>query len=280
MTGATPLAIEPASPDGGFTALIQKVAAERGFACGSYKERCLRRRIAVRMRAKAVHSYADYMRVLDTDPDEYDRLVDTLTINVTKLFRNWDVYEAIARAVVPVVWEQGAERMRVWSAGCASGEEPYSIGALFHRHARERRQLARLDALEILATDIDSRILEVARRATYDDAAFADTPSALRAAYFSSGTPATVVPEVRELITFARHDLLRDPMPRQNLDLIVCRNVIIYFDRDSQEQLFERFVDALAPGGFLVLGKVETLLGSARGALESVEARARIFRRP
>jgi chemotaxis methyl-accepting protein methylase len=263
-----------------FSALTAKISRDRGFGCASYKDKCLKRRIAVRMRARGVHTYSDYARMLDTDPTEYDRLLDALTINVTKLFRNWDVYEAIARAVVPVVWEQGTERIRAWSAGCASGEEPYSIGALFHRHARERRQLARLGALEILATDIDSRILDVARRATYDDAAFADTPSALRDAYFSSGTPATVVPEVRELITFARHDLLRDPVPRQNLDLIVCRNVIIYFDRDSQEQLFERFVDALAPGGFLVLGKVETLLGSARGALESVEPRARIFRRP
>jgi chemotaxis methyl-accepting protein methylase len=280
MTGASPVAVEPASPDADFAALIQKIAVERGFACASYKERCLRRRIAVRMRARAVHTYSDYMRVLDADPDEYDRLVDTLTINVTKLFRNWDVYEAIARTVVPAVWARGSERMSVWSAGCASGEEPYSIGALFHRYARERRELARLETLEILATDIDSRILEIARRATYDEAAFADTPRELRAPYFSSGTPSTVVPDVRALITFARHDLLREPVPRKHLDLIVCRNVVIYFDRESQERLFERFVDALVPGGFLVLGKVETLLGSARGALENVEPRARIFRRP
>lgn len=279
MTGASPVMLEPASPDADFDALIQKIAAERGFACASYKQRCLRRRIAVRMRARAVHTYADYMRVLDADPDEYDRLVDTLTINVTKLFRNWDVYEAVARTVVPSVWERGTDRMRVWSAGCASGEEPYSIGALFHRHARERRELERLSHLEILATDIDARVLDIARRATYDEAAFADTPPDLRARYFTAGTPATVVPDVKALITFARHDLLRDPAPRRDLDLIVCRNVIIYFDRDSQERLFERFVDALAPGGFLVLGKVETLLGSARAALESVEPRARIFRR-
>src|SRR5690606_23003079 len=155
------------------------------------------------------------------------------------------------------------DRIGVWSAGCASGEEPYSIVALFHRHARQQRELDRLRRLEILATDIDERILALARRGAYDDAAFADTPRELRAAYFSAGAPAAVVPDVRALVTFARHDLLRDPVPRQALDLIVCRNVIIYFDRESQERLFERFVEALAPGGFLVLGKVETLLGSA-----------------
>ena len=272
--------LEEATRDADFEALIRKVAAERGFACASYKERCLRRRIAVRMRAKAVHTYPDYMRVLDSDPDEYDRLVDTLTINVTKFFRNWDVYDAVARTVVPAVWERGAaEPIQVWSAGCASGEEPYSLAALFHRHARERRQQERLSRLGILATDIDARVLDVARRATYEEGAFADTPHDLRAMYFSSGTPATVSPDLRRLITFAHHDLLREEVPRRSLHLIVCRNVIIYFDRESQERLFERFVDALAPGGFLVLGKVETLLGSARGALESVEPRARIFQR-
>jgi chemotaxis methyl-accepting protein methylase len=89
-----------------------------------------------------------------------------------------------------------------------------------------------------------------------------------------------VTPDLRSLVTFAQHDLLREEAPRRNLQLIVCRNVIIYFDRDSQERLFERFVDALAPGGYLVLGKVETLLGSARAALASVDAKSRIFRRP
>ena len=267
-------------PDTEFLALTRKIADERGFACGSYKERCLRRRIAVRMRAKAVHTFRDYMRVLDADPDEYERLIETLTINVTKLFRNWDVYEAIASTVIPAVWSGPRERMHVWSAGCASGEEPYSLGALFHRHARARQELQRLRALEIVATDIDQRILDLARNATYEEPAFGDAPADLRAAYFSPGSPSTVVPEVRELVTFARHDLLRDPPPRASFDLIVCRNVIIYFDRDSQERLFERFAAARAPGGFLVLGKVETLLGPARAALQSVEPRARIFRRP
>jgi chemotaxis methyl-accepting protein methylase len=220
------------------------------------------------------------MRVLDGDPDEYERLIEALTINVTKLFRNWDAYHAIAGTVVPELWKRRRERIQVWSAGCASGEEPYSLGALFHRHARERQELERLRSVEIVATDIDARILEIARHATYDEAAFGDTPTDLRAAYFSPGAPATVVPEVRALVTFGRHDLLSHPAPRPAFDLIVCRNVIIYFDRESQERLFERFASALAPGGFLVLGKVETLLGPARAVLESVDPRARIFRRP
>ena len=271
---------ESAAHDAEFAALTRKIADERGFACGSYKERCLRRRIAVRMRAKGVHTYRDYMLAIDDDADEYEKLLDALTINVTKLFRNWDVYDAMARLVVPSILAPKRDRVRVWSAGCASGEEPYSLGMLLHRHAQEHGGVERLASVEIVATDIDSRILEVARRATYEEAAFSDTPAQLREAYFSPGIPAAVVPVVRGLVTFARHDLLADAPPRAAFELIVCRNVIIYFDRASQEMLFDRFVQALAPGGFLVLGKVETLLGTARAALESVDARARIFRRP
>ena len=108
-----------------FASLTEKISRERGFACAAYKARCLQRRIGVRMRARAVHTYADYARVLDADPREYDLLLDALTINVTKLFRNWETYAAMAREVVPALWSRGDRPLRVWSAGCASGEEPY-----------------------------------------------------------------------------------------------------------------------------------------------------------
>ena len=106
--------------DAEFAALTAKIARDRGFGCASYKEKCLRRRIAVRMRARGVHSYLDYARVLDTDGTEYDRLLDALTINVTKLFRNPETYAAVAQKVVPELWSRG-EPLSVWSAGCSSG---------------------------------------------------------------------------------------------------------------------------------------------------------------
>src|SRR5919107_900922 len=114
----------------GFAALTGKISSERGFGCASYKEKCLRRRIAVRMRAKGVHTFADYARVLDADPREYDQLMDALTINVTKLFRNWETYAAIDRVVVPALWALPGSAVSVWSAGCSSGEEAYSLAAL------------------------------------------------------------------------------------------------------------------------------------------------------
>ena len=124
--------------EAGFAALTAKIARERSFGCAAYKEKCLRRRIAVRMRARGVHRFADYAALLDRDSVEYERLIDTLTINVTKLFRNWTTFDAIARLVVPILWEGGARPIRGWSAGCSSGEESYSLAILFHRHAALR----------------------------------------------------------------------------------------------------------------------------------------------
>jgi len=262
-----------------FDALTSKISRERGFRCANYKEKCLRRRIAVRMRARGVHTYEDYARVLDADAAEYDRLIDVLTINVTKLFRNWDVFSAIGTRVVPTLWHRETPTIRVWSAGCSSGEEPYSLAILFHRHAAMARMLPQLGRVSILGTDIDRQCLAAAERGEFEEGDFTDTPDELRARYFAPQPPFTVSPAIRSMVRFERRDLLSERAPAPPYDLIVCRNVLIYFDRDSQERLFDEFHAALAPDGFLVLGKVETLLGSARSRFAPVDARERIFRR-
>jgi len=264
--------------DAGFAALTAKIARERAFGCSSYKEKCLRRRIAVRMRARGVHVFSDYAALLDRDAVEYERLIDTLTINVTKLFRNWSTFDAIARLVVPILWEGATRPIRGWSAGCSSGEEPYSLAILLHRHAAMRGETADASRVQVLASDIDRASLEAARRGQFAEAAFADTPDDIRRRYFSLRPPFEVVPEVRPLVSFERRDLIVDPSPG-GMQFITCRNVLIYFDRATQEHLFQRFHDALAPGGFLILGKVETLLGPSRSLFAAVDPRERIFRR-
>jgi chemotaxis methyl-accepting protein methylase len=268
------------APDDGFQALLDKISQDRGFHCASYKPTCLRRRVSVRMRARGVHQFADYAGLLDRDAAEYDLLLDALTINVTKLFRNPEAFEAIAREVMPVLWDSPRPRLRVWSAGCASGEEPYSLATLFYRHAEMHRGIARLPRVDVLGTDIDRRSLADAEHGVFEESDFSETPPEWRARYFSAGPPFVVRPEIRRLVRFAHHDLLREAPPRPVNDLIVCRNAIIYFDRPSQERLFEAFYAALSPGGFLVLGKVETLFGVGRERFEVVNGRERIFRRP
>ena len=262
-----------------FSELTRKISVERGFGCASYKEKCLRRRIAVRMRARGVHTYTDYARILDADSGEYDKLLDALTINVTKLFRNWEAYDALSRTAVPELWHRETPTIRVWSAGCSSGEEPYSLAILFHRFAATSGMLAQIDRVNVLGTDIDKRSLTAAGRGEFEEGDFADTPADLRKRYFATSAPFVVAPSIRRMVKFESRDMLSDAAPRGQHDLIVCRNVLIYFDRETQERLFDTFYQAMAPGGFLMLGKVETLLGRARSQFAPIDARERIFAR-
>ncbi len=258
-------------------ALLHKIERMRGFAIGSYKEPCLRRRLAVRMRARGVHTFGAYGAVLDRIPEEYDLLLDALTINVTKFFRNTDTYKLLRERVVPEL----AARPRtaaVWSAGCASGEEPYSLALLFTEHAARNAAGARA-RVRIDATDLDPGALEALKRAAYAGPAVEDVPKALLTRYFSPGPPYRLDAAVTRLVHPARHDLTTDPPPQPPYDLIVCRNVVIYFDRPTQERLFQSFFDALVSGGYLLLGKVETLFGPARAKFKLEEPRERLFSR-
>lgn len=254
--------------DRGFVALTRKISQARGLSCESYKDKCLKRRIAVRMRARGIHTYDDYGRLLDQDPREYQELLDALTINVTKFYRNAETWTALRPYLQRLSDAGGGAPVRVWSAGCASGEEPYTIAVL----------LAALGiAGTVDATDIDRESLERTRAAAYPDGAFTEMPADLKRRWFSGGRPADAV---RAMVRVAAHDLLREPPPHPAYDLIVCRNVVIYFERRAQERLFQTFADTLAPGGILLLGKVETLFGPARDRLTLADPRERIYLKP
>jgi chemotaxis protein methyltransferase CheR len=256
-----------------------KIHGDRGFNCHFYKDKCLRRRLAVRMRARGVESFDGYAELLDADPAEYEMLLDTLTINVTKFFRNAETWSVVRDQVVPALFEADDAPVRVWSAGCASGEEPYSIAILLREWAEAHGRTGDLGRFRIVGTDIDRRSLESARRAEFPEMALAETPPETKERWFSPGPPFRLSDEVRGDVTFVNKDLISGGAERGQR-LIVCRNVIIYFDREIQERLFERFYEALLPGGFLVLGKVETLLGPVRSMFRPVNNRERVFRKP
>jgi chemotaxis protein methyltransferase CheR len=169
--------------------------------------------------------------------------------------------------------------VKVWSAGCSSGEEPYSLAALFYRAGEKSGRTATPQRARILGTDIDKRSLDSARAALFEEEAFADTPKEYRERYFTPGYPASPLPAIKSLVALERRDLLLEEAPPGGFHMIVCRNVLIYFDRESQEMLFQRYHDALLPGGILVLGKVETLLGNIRNKFAAIEARERIYRK-
>jgi chemotaxis protein methyltransferase CheR len=263
-----------------FKALTQQISRARGFSCEAYKDKCLRRRIAVRMRARGVHTFTDYARLLEQDGHEYDLLLDALTINVTKFYRNAETWDALARDHLPQLWRAARGRLRAWSAGCASGEEPYTLAVLIAEAARAAGTPPPFTGARVDATDVDRVSLEKTRAAAWPETAFSEMPPALVRRYFTATAPRRPVPELHGLVRVLQHDLIRDAPPDPPYDLIVCRNVVIYFDRPTQERLFARFADALRPGGLLVLGKVETLFGAARERLELLDPRERIYRRP
>lgn len=258
--------------------LKRKIETDRGFNCQFYKEKCLRRRIAVRMRARGQPTFAEYGALLDRDPAEYDHLLDTLTINVTKFFRNAETWDAVERQVLPALFE-GRGPVRAWSAGSASGEEAYTLSMQVRDWLARQGRAGEAGRLQVTGTDIDRRSLEAARTAEYPDLSLTETPPPVRDRWFDPGPPWTLHPEARQGVRFEHRDLISgEPLREQHL--IFCRNVVIYFDREIQERLFRRFYDALVPGGFLVMGKVETLIGEARLLFRPVNNRERIFRRP
>ena len=264
--------------DSGFAALLAKVERERGFACSSYKHSCLLRRIRTRMRIREMDTYDAYSALLDREPREFDKLISVLTINVTRFFRNKPVWDALAAEVIPAVWRKESHEIRAWSAGCASGEEPLSVAMLFHRHAAVTGMLAQIGRVVVTGTDVDADALRTAAQATYSEADLAEVPDELRNRYFSASPPFQPAAGVRRLVRFERHDLLSDVVPSAPQHLIICRNVLIYFDRAVQEQVIRRLWESLAPGGYLILGKVESLLGMSR-EFERVAPRERIFRK-
>jgi len=256
--------------DEALAVLLQKIE-RRGLRVSSYKEPCLRRRLAVRMRARAVHTWLDYARVLDTTPEEFDLLLDALTINVTRFFRNTDSYAVLRDRVVAELARKPTP-VAVWSAGCATGEEPYSLAILFDQATPRAR--VRIDA-----TDLDPGALAFLGKAEYPASAVEEVPPEVLKTYFSPGPPYRLAERAKKLVRPVRHDLTRDQAPQPPYDLIVCRNVVIYFDRPTQERLFELFHDALVPEGWLLLGKVETLFGTSRTLFKTADARERLFRK-
>jgi chemotaxis protein methyltransferase CheR len=276
--------VNDTADDEAFVALTSKISRDRGFGAASYKDTVMRRRIAVRMRARGSADFASYSKLLDSDPAEYEWLIAALTVNVTTFYRNAEAWEAVARLVLPELWELPAPRVNCWVAGSSSGEEAYTLASLWLEYASSHGgRPSGAARARVIASDIDAGSLAAAETGIYAAESFAEAPAGVRDRWFAPAEEPgrwTAGPELRSLIRFERRDLLLDPVPAVPLHLITCRNVIIYFDRESQESLMQRFHDALVPGGYLVLGKVETLLGPSRALFDAVDSRQRIYRRP
>jgi two-component system CheB/CheR fusion protein len=239
--------------------LLDYLKRSRGFDFTGYKRASLERRIAKRMQTAGATSFADYLDYLEVHPEEFSGLFNTVLINVTHFFRDPATWEFIASTVVPdlIARHHAGTPLRMWSAGCASGEEAYTLAMIF---AEALGADAFRERVKIYATDVDDEALAKARLATYSEREVADVPAGLLQRYFEVVDGRYIFhKDLRRHVIFGRHDLIQDA-PISRIDLLVCRNTLMYFNAETQAKILSRFQFALNDGGVLFLGRAETLM--------------------
>ncbi|MFA5950956.1 MAG: CheR family methyltransferase [Hyphomicrobium sp.] len=253
--------------------ILAYVRARTGQDFSHYKRSTVTRRLMRRIQVRGCEDLADYFKFLRDNPEEVDALFSDLLISVTAFFRDRDAFDALARTVLPILLaDETNEAIRVWVPGCATGEEAYSIAILLLEEAA-RRELR--PEIQIFATDLDPSVLAVAREGCYPDTIVAEVSEARLQRYFlREGNHYRIRKEVRDLIVFASHSLLKDP-PFSRLDLVSCRNLLIYLERELQPQICSALHYALRPGRYLFLGPAETAEGG--GIFQAVDRENRIY---
>ncbi|GLZ28800.1 chemotaxis protein CheR [Lentzea sp. NBRC 105346] len=265
------------SPDDAFEEVLLYLKESRGFDFTGYKRTSLMRRVRHRMGQVGIEGYGDYIDHLQVNADEFDALFNTILINVTGFFRDQEAWEVLRDEVVPaLIAERGPDDpLRVWSAGCASGEEAYSLAmALCEAMGPERFR----QQVKIYATDVDDEALAQARHASYTDRELQNVPPDMLTRYFEPQNHRySFRKDLRRSVIFGRNDLVQDA-PISRIDLLVCRNTLMYFNQETQAKILGRFHFALVPRGVLFLGKAEMLLSHSR-IFDPIDLKRRIFRK-
>src|SRR4051812_764716 len=265
------------SGDAAFEALLQFLKRSRGFDFTGYKRPSLERRFLRRLEAVGCKSFADYLDFLEVHPDEYAQLFDTLLINVTEFFRDPPAWEYLREVALPKVLADKPidEPIRVWSAGCATGQEAFTIAMVL---AETLGFGPFCERVKIYATDVDEHALSVARQATYSAKEIESVPPELRDLYFERADDRYAFrKDMRRTLIFGRNNLVEDA-PISRLDLLVCRNTLIYLNAETQARIMRHFNFALRPAGLLMLGKSEMMV-SHRDHFAPMELKQRVFPR-
>ncbi len=265
-------------PDQELEELLRFVRDARGFDFTGYKRASIGRRVHRRVRELGFDNLAAYRDLLEADVDEFTALFNTLLINLTGFFRDPAAWRFLDREVVPEILSRrdNDQLIRLWSAGCATGEEAYTLAMVVANHLGPEETARRV---KIYATDIDLDALTVARAALYAEKSLHDVPEELREAYFEPdlrGRGWVVTPALRRTVVFGRLDLTRDP-PISRVDLVTCRNTLMYLNGETQSFVIPRLQYALREDGFLFLGRAEMVLRGGAGRFAPVSLRHRIF---
>ncbi|GEM_PF-230943 len=259
----------------GFDLLKIRILKAIGLRCGYYRESYIQRRIKYRMRKLGINSYWEYWRYLSAHDDEYEYLIRHLAINYSTFFRDPDVFHYFQNYILPDILAK-KKSLRILSAGCASGEEPYTIGIVINEALGPR--LADF-YIRIFAVDIDREAVEKAKLGEYSEKDLAGVNKNIIQRYFACyGNIFRINDNVRRLVRFTVADLTQN-LHYQNLDIIFCRNVLIYFDKPGQEHLLKNFYNALANDGYLILGKAELLPEDFQKKFKCINPDLRIYQK-
>ncbi|OXM16641.1 CheR family methyltransferase [Paenibacillus herberti] len=249
--------------DADFNRFIEQIRTQTRIDLSQYKENQMKRRLTTLRMRYGYTTFAAYWDALRKSPELMDEFLDRMTINVSEFWRNPSRWEVLHSRFLPDLLGK-TTKLRCWSAACSTGEEPYTLSILLEELGAAARS-------EIDATDLDRGVLAKAQSGEYHTRSIKDVPRPLLDKYFSASHAGyTVKPELRKIIRFKQHNLLDDSF-NGPYDLIICRNVMIYFTEEAKTLLYRKFADALKPGGILFVGSTEQIFSPAEYGLESAD---------
>ena len=219
----------------------------------AYKEKQMKRRIDTLISKNGIAGYDKYVQALKSDKAMFEEFVNYLTINVSEFYRNPDQWAIMDKEVFPELIQKFGKNLKIWSAACSTGDEPYSLVMALSKHLP-------LNQIKIFATDIDKQVIGKAKVGLYGEKSIVGVPDDLKKKYFTKVGPSyQISEEIKNRVEFKEHNLLKDPYPT-GCDLIVCRNVLIYFTEEAKDEIFRKYFDALKPGGVLFIGSTEQII--------------------
>lgn len=219
----------------------------------SYKEKQMKRRIDTLIAKNRIVGYDKYVQALRTNQTLYDEFINYITINVSEFYRNPDQWEILDKTIIPELIQKFGKNLKIWSAACSTGDEPYSLVMALSRHIP-------LNQIKIFATDLDKQVIAKAKVGVYSEKSIAAVPKDLKEKYFTKIGPSyKISDEIKQRVEFKEHNLLKDTYPA-DYNMIVCRNVLIYFTEEAKDDIFRKFCKALARGGILFIGSTEQII--------------------
>lgn len=219
----------------------------------AYKEKQMKRRIDTLISKNRIVGYDNYVAVLKSDKAKFEEFVNYLTINVSEFYRNVDQWQLLDKDIFPELIQRYGKNLKIWSAACSTGDEPYSLVMALSRHLS-------LNQIKIYATDLDKQVIEKAKMGLYTEKSLAGVPADLKKKFFTKVGPSyQISDEIKSRVEFREHNLLKDTYPT-DFHLIVCRNVLIYFTEEAKDEVFRKFQKSLKPGGYLFIGSTEQII--------------------